>query len=455
MPSGKFPQYQFRKSPLEVYNEADQKDPNLRLLLALPREPIVVEFSITIDGLPYQMAREQRVKQLTNDAAQQKPSLLAAIASLAPSMFPSEAQTNERIRHYVSATGTVPSEKEVRWLLDHWIDGPVLLFLNDNFQRFRCNQNPVFNILDRDRDSVVSTDELQRAAESFIECDLNRDGVVQTTEIDQAAPDHRIQATSTGPGKLLFRIPKVDAAALAYEQLAARYNQSTDSTTRLVPRLDQDANGVFESTEITAMASMEPDVTFSIAFNSKNPASAMMKLLRTSSRTHEAAVQLSPKGSSIRISLDNCVVDFSAVQSGVSDQISIGAVYDGYPLLPELDPNDDARYTTRELRDLSSLLTKFDGNHDGKLTQQETQAPLRVCIGLGPLVHGELAAIRSVPTGSVVHTEGPDWFVRMDRNKDDDLTRDEFPGTDEQFATIDTNSDKLISAEEALKSETK
>ena len=33
-----------------------------------------------------------------------------------------------------------------------------------------------------------------------------------------------------------------------------------------------------------------------------------------------------------------------------SDQISIGAVNDGYPMLPDLDPNDDGRLTVRELR---------------------------------------------------------------------------------------------------------
>ena len=38
----------------------------------------------------------------------------------------------------------------------------------------------------------------------------------------------------------------------------------------------------------------------------------------------------------------------------------------------------------------------------------------------------------------------------MDRNKDNDLTRGEFPGTDEQFAAIDADGDELISAEEAL-----
>jgi hypothetical protein len=38
----------------------------------------------------------------------------------------------------------------------------------------------------------------------------------------------------------------------------------------------------------------------------------------------------------------------------------------------------------------------------------------------------------------------------MDRNKDNDLTRQEFPGTDEQFQQLDADKDELVSADEAL-----
>ncbi len=41
----------------------------------------------------------------------------------------------------------------------------------------------------------------------------------------------------------------------------------------------------------------------------------------------------------------------------------------------------------------------------------------------------------------------------MDKNKDDDLTRREFPGTDEQFKQLDSDGDELISTAEAIESE--
>jgi hypothetical protein len=45
--------------------------------------------------------------------------------------------------------------------------------------------------------------------------------------------------------------------------------------------------------------------------------------------------------------------------------------------------------------------------------------------------------------------QGPLWFQKMDRNRDGDVSRREFLGSDEQFRKIDTNGDGLISREEA------
>jgi Ca2+-binding EF-hand superfamily protein len=44
--------------------------------------------------------------------------------------------------------------------------------------------------------------------------------------------------------------------------------------------------------------------------------------------------------------------------------------------------------------------------------------------------------------------DGPAWFHGMDRNKDGDVSRREFLGTDAQFRKWDRNGDGLISKSE-------
>ena len=155
----------------------------------------------------------------------------------------------------------------------------------------------------------------------------------------------------------------------------------------------------------------------------------------------------------ITIDVGDVSVNFSAVQSpatSVDGQISFGGVVDGYPLLTGLDPNDDGRFTMRELRGLSERLAKFDRNKDGMLSEAESLSPIRICIGLGATAHKELINVRSLRDKAKAEpVVGPEWFVRMDRNDDNDLSRKEFPGTDEQYEQLDADGDKLISAAEA------
>jgi Ca2+-binding EF-hand superfamily protein len=397
-PGGKLPQYQIN-SKTRAASPGDPADPKIRFLLALPSSTILCEATVTINGQPFRYARQTRVDRFIQQAAE-----TGGIAGSEPVV--------DRLRESSRVIGRPATADEAHWLLSNWSDGPTVLLLNDNFQRFRMSQRPAFFILDRDRNGILSTEEIGLAARTLLECDLNRDSIVQFTEIAAAATDPRRHEESPPIQKLITTID--------------------------------------DTTEFQKYRDATPDIQISVAFDSDDPARSRMAMTAVATSHMASIASAKTDLNGITVAINGQPVCFSCVQLGASDQISLGAVHDGYPLLPELDPNDDGNLTLRELRSVPASLAEFDRNSDGSLSLDEIRAPLRVTIGLGPTAHRDLAGVRASTRKSVIPpVTGPEWFVRMDRNKDNDLTRDEFPGTDDQFATIDADRDELISAEEA------
>jgi Ca2+-binding EF-hand superfamily protein len=146
------------------------------------------------------------------------------------------------------------------------------------------------------------------------------------------------------------------------------------------------------------------------------------------------------------------------VSEPAATQISIGAVVDGYPLYRLVDRNGDRRLSPRECRQLKTVLAALDLNSDGQITENEKPTAIRLAVSRGPHVHEmlaeptsaqrELASSRQAsPSKPAAST--PSWFTDMDRNRDGDLSRGEFLGTNEQFKQLDRDGDGLVGASEA------
>jgi Ca2+-binding EF-hand superfamily protein len=122
-----------------------------------------------------------------------------------------------------------------------------------------------------------------------------------------------------------------------------------------------------------------------------------------------------------------------------------------------LDTDRDGRLSVREMRGAVKLLEQLDTGHKGYLESRDLPTSHQLALRGGPADTGAAGAaafvalyrIMDQSDGPPERTVGPLWFRKMDRNRDGDVSRKEFLGTDAQFRAIDSDGDGLISVQEA------
>jgi Ca2+-binding EF-hand superfamily protein len=143
-----------------------------------------------------------------------------------------------------------------------------------------------------------------------------------------------------------------------------------------------------------------------------------------------------------------------------SSQIELTVEQDGRTLFSIVDENHDRRISHREIATAAAAMPRLDKNGDGQLADSELGTTYRLRIGLG-----RSNIRRTVTSGTMTsgmqrnmvdailpdseQLDGPEWFRRMDRNRDSDVSWREFLGTAAHFARIDSDRDGLISISES------
>jgi Ca2+-binding EF-hand superfamily protein len=132
--------------------------------------------------------------------------------------------------------------------------------------------------------------------------------------------------------------------------------------------------------------------------------------------------------------------------------MSLSVSEEGQGLFDLLDLNGDGVLSVREMRRAPEVLKRLKVE---QLTVADVPRQFHAGFSPGGASGPNFGAFRVVnysgmrrPTPRTAE-KGPEWFRRMDRNRDGDVSRSEWLGTTEEFDRIDTDHDGLISLAEA------
>jgi Ca2+-binding EF-hand superfamily protein len=257
--------------------------------------------------------------------------------------------------------------------------------------------------------------------------DINEDGIIKRSELNRAA---RKQPHQPRTEALLTMIDPAEAMEAS---------------------LDSD--------RLQALQSAPAFMTLRVDFHSQGDAKSSLQLVGLNSPSRESDPETTVGNSVITIDEGRQYIEISAAesaspaaQSAEPEQFAIGAVVDGYPLFRLLDTNGDKQITIQEARELPALLEQIDRNRDGSIDADEIPPAIRLAVSRGRLVNRLLAEASTAAKVRVApkSPQAPNWFVPMDANRDEYLSRQEFSGTAEQFDELDQDKDGLVSVTEAL-----
>ena len=312
--------------------------------------------------------------------------------------------------------------------------------------------------LDKDRDRRVSRAEVQEAETALRRYDANDDELIGVGELVANATYPGTSATETLHSQSTYSLtgPGGDRVLRRVKAEPAEAEGAESTTTR-----SDVANRTVWSIRVTDEIEASP---LAVAFSGRIESWAvpgihgeLQERLRAEVTSAEPEAVTGENGDQQqrrRESRDWLIALVDRNRDGKADSEEVEAwltlqkqicrgqillsVYSGGGLFELLDADHNAGLSVRELRDAWTTLESASS------TMQEAVDVARIPEGLMLIVSPGYPEQLSRTAGVAA-----EWFQKMDRNADGDVSRREFTGSPAQFQRVDADGDGLISREEA------
>jgi Ca2+-binding EF-hand superfamily protein len=294
-----------------------------------------------------------------------------------------------------------------------------------------------------DKDSRLTAERFANARKLFEAVDANRDGEWKEDEVlglNRAEPQVRLKISLGEKGQ-----------GLVIESHAAELQK---------PAAAQEGGLALPGVNLSFVANPAGPRTYDYTATAKSYVTSYDKNQNGYIDKEEMAGNLAGTFSSFDINDDGKVYVEEIKQfydrqiAPTMSQVRANVTAQGNSLFAALDANSDGRLGLREMRIAPERIRSLDKNGDGQVAAQEIPVSMTLGFGLGNSGYYAYTPGTARPTGRGA-SRGPDWFTRMDRNNDGDVTEREFLGTPEQFKKLDKNADGFIEAAEAEAAEAK
>ncbi len=405
--------------------------------------------------------------------------------------------------------------------------GSVGLRVIPNRADSRQLSEALFRLLDQNGDGRLSQDELKIARERLAFLDIDEDEYITAAELlnrsvdvnaararpsprgnrpamDQADPSNEMVFLTTDGAQAVKQLLLARGGARATSLKPAEFG----SDAKTFAGLDQDGNGVLDTTELTAWLRQPPDLELAIAFEAakgrlsvvspatyqvekngiaqaalpggrfrfESPIGAPTKEWEQSAARIRDQFQELAKGQGFvdkkqlekqppllaffdladrngdgKVDVAEVEAALKVIASLARCRVDIAFADKGNGLFELLDRNGDGRLSPRELVEAAAVLKPFAGP-DGTIGPKDLIRRFDVQCSVEAIPVGVLIAPARPTPGdeSRQPVNLPAWFAKMDRNGDGDISLREFVGPIELFRKFDKNGDGLISPEEAI-----